>query len=392
MNLNGTETEITGISVNICNDTYLECNNDTNNITVFNSIAIYRTKEGKCIRIAGQFFNDKNYLTKINDELFKYNSTGDICKENENISFITTYEFRNTAGKGSVEYNKIPVPYSHMNEACDRTLEIYVNFESITDQLLIQKFFSNYHYFTGIVFVAAGVYLLVFAKYKKITKFLIGTIFGQIFSFTFGVGMVGIHYIHMEWGFFVVGLAIGGFLGYFSLGGSKLFRVILALTAGFIFGIIFFDIIFTHLCTRLSEILLTDTVIIFMSLFVLVLSLQHSFHYFYDSIIGSYLLVRGFCLLFKDVGKYARYRDLNLFLYLIGKNEIELAKYYYKESWPIYYVYIIIMFLIMGGSIFYYYLKLYNKDEEDIIEKDENAQKQLLKEKTTAGDDDKDLD
>ena len=196
----------------------------------------------------------------------------------------------------------------------------------------------------------------------------------------------------MEWAFFIIGLVIGLFLGYFCLGGSKLYRVILALTAGFIFGIIFFDIIFTHLCSRLSEILFTDTVIIFMSLFVLILTLQHSFHYFYDSIIGSYVFVRGICLLFKDVGKYARYRELNLLLYLIGKNEIELAKYYYNESWPIYYVYIIIMFLIMGGSIFYYYLKLYKKDEEDLSEKDENMQKELLKEKTTAGDDDKDLD
>ena len=388
MNLNG--ENINGISVNICNDTFLECNTGSNNITIFNSIAIYRTSKGECIRIAGQFFNDKNYLSKINDELLIYNSTGDICKEN--INFSTTYRFQNTLGTESVEYRDIVVPYSHMNEACDRTLKINVNFENIKDQLLIQKFFSNYNYFTGIVFLAAGVYLLVFAKFKKTTKFLISAIFGQIFTFTFGVGIFGIHYIHMEWAFFVVGLAIGGFLGYFCLGGSKLYRVILALTAGFIFGIIFFDIIFTHLCSRLSEILLTDTVIIFMSLFVLILTLQHSFHYFYDSIIGSYIFVRGICLLFKDAGKYARYRELNLLLYLIGKNEIELAKYYYQESWPIYYVYIIIMFLLMGGSIAYYYLKLYKKDEEDLIEKDEKMQKELLQERTTAGDDDKDLD
>jgi hypothetical protein len=388
MHLNS--SNIDGISVNICNDTFLECNTGEDNLTIFNSIAIYRTSKGECIRIAGQFFNDKNYLKKVNDELFIYNSTGDICRNN--INFSTLYKFQNTLGQESVQYRKIPVPYSHMNEACDRTLEINVNFDDITDQLLIQKFFSNYHYLTGIIFFAVGVYLLIFAKYKKITKFLNCIIFGEIFTFTFGVGIFGIHYIHMEWAFFIIGLVIGLFLGYFCLGGSKLYRVILALTAGFIFGIIFFDIIFTHLCSRLSEILFTDTVIIFMSLFVLILTLQHSFHYFYDSIIGSYIFVRGICLLFKDVGKYARYRELNLLLYLIGKNEIELAKYYYNESWPIYYVYIIIMFLIMGGSIFYYYLKLYKKDEEDLSEKDENMQKELLKEKTTAGDDDKDLD
>ena len=327
---------------------------------------------------------------KVNNSLFVYNSTGDICRNTRN--FTTSYQFINTSGSESVQYRKITVPDSYMNEKCDRQLEIYVNYERITDQLLIQKFFSDYHYFTGIIFIPVGIYLLAFAKYRKITKFLICAIFGEIFSFTFGVGIFGVHYIYMEIAFVIIGLVIGGFLGYFSLGGNRLYRVILALTCGFIFGLIFFDILFTHLCTRLSDVLLADTVIVFMSLFVLIICLQHSFHYFYDSIIGSYIFIRGLCLLIKDAGKYARYRELNLLLYIIGKNEIELAKYYYKESWPIYYVYTILMFVIMGGSFAYYYFKLYKKDEEYLNEKDEENQKQLLKDKTTAGDDDKDLE
>ena len=82
-------------------------------------------------------------------------------------------------------------------------------------------------------------------------------------------------------------------MGYFCLGGSRLFRVILALDCGYIFGLIFFDIFFTHLCTRLSEILLADTLIIFMSLSVVIMCLNHSLHYFYDSIIGSYISFLG---------------------------------------------------------------------------------------------------
>lgn len=388
MNLNG--ENIDGLTLNICNDTYLECREGDKNIILFNSIAIYRSSKGECIRMAGQFLNNNNYLTKVNDSLFVYKSTGDFCKNNTN--FTTLYKFKNTTGRESVEYMKIIVPYSHMNEACDRTLEINVNFASITDQLLIQKFFSNYHYVTGVLFILIGLYLLIFAKIKRITKFLISAIFGQIFTFTLGVGIIGLHYIYLEIPLVIVGLAIGGFLGYFCLGGNKLYRVILALTCGFIFGLIFFDVIFAHLCTRLSEILLTDTIIIFMSFFLLIICLQHSFHYFYDSIIGSYIFVRGFCLLIKDAGKYGRYRELNLFLYLIRKNEIEMAKYYYKESWPIYYVYTIIMFIVMGVSIVYYYLKLYQKDEEDLIQKDEEIQKNLLKDKTTVGEESDSLD
>ena len=195
----------------------------------------------------------------------------------------------------------------------------------------------------------------------------------------------------MEWAFFTTGLAIGGFVGYFCLGGSRLFRVILALDCGYIFGLIFFDIFFTHLCTRLSEILLADTLIIFMSLSVVIMCLNHSLHYFYDSIIGSYIFIRGLCCLIKDAGKYAGYRELNLLLYLISKNEIELAKYYYENSWPIYYIYIILMFAAMAASITYYFLKAYKKDDDYVKEKDDDAQKQLLKGQSTAVDEDKDL-
>lgn len=386
-----------GYTVNICNDTVITCKEENETIIMFNSTAIYRNKNGGCKRITGQFFNNHTYLKKVEkkNDTFTYVSKGDICKTDGNkvINYTTTYLIKNvTLGKESVGFMDLPVPDIHMKNICDITLEINANFESITDQLLVQKFFSDYYIATGIIFVILGGYLSFFAKYKKITKFVIGIICGELFVFTLFVGIIGIHYIHMEWAFLVAGLAVGGFLGYFCLGGSRLFRVVLALTSGYIFGLIVFDIIYAHLCTRLSQILLLDTIIIFMSLFVLVICLQHSFHYFYDSVTGGYLLVRGFCLLIKDAGKYARYRELNLYMYLIGKNEIEAARYYYEESWPIYYVYTIIMILIIGGSITYYALKLYKRDEDDIKEGDEKMQKQLMGERVTSFDDDKELD
>ena len=149
-----------------------------------------------------------------------YNTSGDFCKndtEGKPIYYSTSYVFNNIpSGQEKVEYH-IDVPYSHMIEECGRTIEIKVNFENVADQLLIQKFFSNYHIATGIIFFGVGLFLLVFAKRKKETKFILGIIFGEIFIFTFFVGMVGIHYKHMEWAFFITGLAIGGFLGYFML-------------------------------------------------------------------------------------------------------------------------------------------------------------------------------
>lgn len=283
------------------------------------------------------------------------------------------------------------IPNTDMSESCYRTLPIDVHYESITDQLLIQKFFSDYYIGTGIIFVILGVYLLAFAKYKKPTKFIISAICGQIVIFTFFVGLIGIHYIYMEWAFLIAGLALGGFLGYFCLGGMRLYRVVLAVTSGYIFGIMFFDIIFTHLCTRLSQILLFDTILIFMSLFLVIICLEHSFHFFFNSIIGSYIFIRGICCLIKDAGKYAGFRELNLLLYLIGKNEMELARYYYDNYWPIYYLYTILMFVFMAGSIVYYFFNAYKKDEDYLKEIDEKSQKQLLKDQSTAVDEDKEM-
>lgn len=377
---------ISGFSVNVCNDTVVKCQGENEEISMFNSTVIYRNKNGTCTRMAGPYFSEEDYLQKDGDS-FYFVSTGDYCRyfENEHQYFTTKYLFKDTKDeKDTIDFNHLLTPDANVKRNCYDTLEISVNYKKHTDYLLIQKFFSDYHYFTGVVFLIIGVYLLGFAQFKKITKFTVGVVFGEISSFTFGVGLIGIKYIHMEWAFFIIGLALGGFVGYFCLGGSRLYRVILAFTAGFIFGVIIFDVLFTHLISRLCQILLFDTIMIFMSLALLIIHLQHSFHYFYNSIIGSYILVRGFCLLIRDAGKYARYRELQLQIYMLTKNEVDMARHFYEELWPTYYVYTIIMFIVMGGSIVFYYFKLYNKDEEAQYEKEKEAQNKLLKDKTTS--------
>lgn len=377
---------IPGFSVNVCNDTVVKCQGENEEISMFNSTVIYRNQNGTCIRMAGPYFSEEDYLQKDGDS-FYFVSTGDYCRyfDNEHQYFTTKYLFKDTKDeKDTIDFNHLLTPDANVKRNCYDTLEISVNYKKHTDYLLIQKFFSDYHYFTGVVFLIIGVYLLGFAQFKKITKFTVGVVFGEISSFTFGVGLIGIKYIHMEWAFFIIGLALGGFVGYFCLGGSRLYRVILAFTAGFIFGVIIFDVLFTHLISRLCQILLFDTIMIFMSLALLIIHLQHSFHYFYNSIIGSYILVRGFCLLIRDAGKYARYRELQLQIYMLTKNEVDMARHFYEELWPTYYVYTIIMFIVMGGSIVFYYFKLYNKDEEAQYEKEKEAQNKLLKDKTTS--------
>ena len=123
---------------------------------MYNYTAIYRSNTS-CVRVANKFFNDENYLelTQKRDgknlEKFVIKSDGDKCNSTHN--FTLSYLFSDPgSGRESVNYDKMDIPDRFMTEECDRKLEITVKYESITDQLLIQKFFSNYHIATGIIF------------------------------------------------------------------------------------------------------------------------------------------------------------------------------------------------------------------------------------------------
>ena len=362
----------------------------------FDSSFIYRDKEGYCTKLAGSFFkNEKiskkqNYLVDEGNDKFEFVSTaGDKCGDS---NFVTTYTFINDEAENSdVQYKKIVPNVMHNNE-CSRTVDIKTNFGKSVEYLILQRIFNDYWALTGIVFLIIGIYLMILAQNKKATKFVICIIFGEIFAFSIACGIIGINNKHMEWSIFAVGIFFGGFLGYFCLEKNKLFRGVLSITAGFIFGLIMFDIMFLHQNYQYAGILLTDSVLIFMGLWFSFIYLLPEFHYYCDSIIGSYVFIRGISILLQKLGKFGRYRELQLTLYLINRFEFEYANFFYKERWPIYLVFVFFMIAFMIVSMLYYYFKAVGKDEDEEDEKEEkNPEEKLIgAQKTTSTDDNMD--
>lgn len=271
-----------------------------------------------------------------------------------------------------------------IEDYCSYTIEVNIDFDDNKDYLPIQKFINDFWIFTGIVFLLIGLYLIILARNKKGTKMIISVTCGQIISFTIACGIFGIKIQYMEWVIFVVGLIIGGFFGYFTQEDNKLFRTILSLTAGFIFGILNFDILFLHKNYQIAPILLFNCIIIFMMISFISIYLLPEYHYFCDSIIGSYVFIRGISILFQKIGKNCRYRELQLYLYLVNNLELDYADYLYDEQWPSYYVYDIFIFLFMGVSMFYYFMKAVGKDDEEDEEEEKDQDKKLIGEKSTA--------
>ena len=301
---------------------------------------------------------------------------GDEC--HNNINYTTKFEFNNIKDneKEALNVFELHDPNAMNEGACEYTIKVNINFDNSIEHLLVQKFFNDYWIITGIVFFIIGLYLMILAQNKKATKFVVGIIFGEITLFTIVCGFFSIKLNYMEWCIFPVGLVFGGFIGYFCLGGNKLFKAILSITAGYIFGLISFDIIFLHKNYQLAEVLLTDSILIFVGFYFILIYLLPDYHYFCDSIIRSYIFIRGISILLHKLGKYARFRELQLMLYLINSFEFDYAKYYYEEEWPIYFVYDIFILLFMGASMFYYYVKAVGRDEDDYEEEKEEKNKE----------------
>ena len=304
---------------------------------------------------------------------------GDQCTDN--IHYNMTYMFWDSKfykQTDRVEFQKLDVPDPKLGRTgCERTLNIYADFEDSTEYLLIQRFMNDYWYFTGPVFFILGIYLMILATNTIATKFVISVIFGEILTFTIACGMFGLSYKYLEWILFVVGIILGIFIGYFSFNGYKLFKTILSITAGYILGIIVFDIIFLYGKFQLSEILLTDSILVFIGMAVVSIHLAPDYHYLCDSIVGGYLFIRGLTILMQYTGRYGRYRELQLILYLINNLEFSLAQYCFTNYWPIYYVYDIFIILFISVSMFYYIVRAVGKDEEE-EENEKNPEEKLI--------------
>ena len=363
------------------------------NETFYDSSVIYRDGDGYCTKVSGKFYTNEsnNYLTYENENQFSYLSTlGDKCGENDN--YKVKYIFNNKKDTEQVKYNNLKNPDKSMRDSCIRTIEIYIDFERSKEHLLIQKFFNDYWIFTGIMFFIIGIYLMILAKNKKATKFTVSIVFGEIFSFTVGCGIFGLNVQYMEWALFSTGLILGGFIGYFCLGGNRLFRAILAITAGFILGVIMFDFIFCHQSYQISELFLTDSILIFITLSIVTIYLVPDYHYFFDSIIGSYIFIRGISILLHKLGKYARFREIQLMLYLLNRYELDYAKYYMKEKWPVYFIYDIFMLIFMGVSMLYYFTKTVGRDDDEEEEKDKSNEENLIGNKKSTATDEGELE
>ena len=305
---------------------------------------------------------------------------GDKCGDsNYKVIYYFNNVDKNKENEQPVNYKDLNLPNKTNEEDCLRKIEININFDDYIEYLLIQRFINDYWIFTGIVFLIIGVYLMILAKNKRSTKFIISIIFGEMFSFSIACGLLGINNKYMEWCFFPVGLVLGYIIGFFSLKGNRLFHSILSITAGYIFGIIIFDFIFCHQNYKYAQILLADNILVFTGLFFVCIYLAPGYHYYCNSIIGSYIFVRGITILCQKLGKYARFRELQLILYLLNKYELDYAIYYYEEHWPIYYVYDIIIVLFMGLSILYYKFRIIGNhfDDENNEENEENLEENL---------------
>lgn len=383
-----------GFSLNLCNDTVLLCReNQTTNELNFDSSLIYRESDGKCTKLTGTFYkndekNYKNYLFYHYDKNEKNEVIEYISPQGENcfndINYTTKFIFHNKEGDTEVKYQELAFRKYLVEDYCSYTIEINIDFDDNKDYLPIQRFISDFWVFTGIIFLIIGLYLIILAKNKKATKIVISVTCGQIVAFGIASGVFGIKIQYMEWIIFVVGLIIGGFFGYFTQEDNKLYRAILSLTAGLIFGIINFDILFLHQNYQIAQVLLFNSIIIFMMIFFISIYLLPEYHYFCDSIIGSYIFIRGISILLHKVGKNSRYRELQLYLYLINNFELDYAEYLNDEQWPTYYVYDIFIFLFMGVSMFFYFVKAVGKDDDEDEEEEKDQDKKLIGEKSTA--------
>ena len=402
-----------GWIINICNDTVAEClnisENDTNanisnsqKVLISDSLMIYRDRDYKCRRATGGFFDQKNstnltYHKDFKNFWFEYHPPeGDKCGDNDRYRTVIKFTHNRNDNKAVVHYKGIEILSDINTYGCDRNLNIELNLET-PEYLLIQIMLNNYYLVTGFIFLIVGIFLMFLAKNKKAIKFIIGCIFAEILSFSIGCGIFGLSIKYMELVLAFVGIFVGCFIGYFCLGGNKLFKVILSITAGFIFGLFFFDIAFVSGNYQLTVVLLINTILIFIGLFIVVVQFLPNFHVFYDSVIGSYIFVRGMSVLLYKIGGKVRYRELQIILFLVNRHEYQYAEYFYQNKWKYYWVYDIFIFIFMGVSIYYYVVKLYGRDDyEEKDEEEENPEEKLIggvnSTKIDEGEDDKPLE
>lgn len=230
---------------------------------------------------------------------------------------------------------------------------IEINFDDITKHLLIQRVFNNYNIITGILFLLTGVFLCFFGFYQDMAKILVCIIFGELITFLIVVLFVGVDIIYIEFLLIFIGVTIGIILSYFSLVYSQVYKIIIGVTSGTIFGIYLVDILFISNDSLLIYSILIDTIIISSISFIVIVRVLKKYYIFLNAVIGGYILIRGLSiLLFKTL----RYRELQIIVYFMNRNEWE---YFQKNNsdWALYWIYDILIASCIILSIFFYYFQ-----------------------------------
>lgn len=232
-------------------------------------------------------------------------------------------------------------------------MTVQVNFDGITRHLLIQRVFNNYYIITGIIFLIIGIILCFFGTFDVLPIISVCMIFGQMISFFVFEIIIGINKKWFEFLYIAIGILIGGLSIFLSAKNHNIFKSILGITSGIIFGIYIAEIFIFSSSFILIYSVFLDTLLISIVSFLIIVRIIKKYYTFLYSLIGGYILVRGLSIL---LFKWLRYRELQIILYFIDRNEWEYIINNSKDDlWNSYYIYdILILVFIVISMIFYW--------------------------------------
>jgi len=232
-------------------------------------------------------------------------------------------------------------------------MTVQVNFDGITRHLLIQRVFNNYYIITGIIFLIIGIILCFFGSFDVLPVISVCMIFGQIISFFVFEIIIRINKKWFEFLYIAIGILIGGLSIFLSAKNYNIYKSILGITSGIIFGIYIAEIFIFSSSFILIYSVFLDTLLISIVSFLIIVRIIKKYYTFLYSLIGGYIVVRGLSTL---LFKWLRYRELQIILYFIDRNEWEYIINNSKDDlWNSYYIYdILILVFIVISMIFYW--------------------------------------
>ena len=374
--------------INFCNDTnYTKYKEDNNTDSAYNSQIVY-SEEKKNYVFTGGFFKqkDKGHKLKLikEDGKYSYNATlGEICTTNISQNYRTRIVFE----EGKVTDTEYVDIYHLPNKNnCENDLNVYFDLDYSKDYLILQKVLNDGYIFTSIIFILLGIYLCFLTSINlPLTKVIISLVFGQIIMFTIEILFVGNSsalkgYLYIL--ILIIGLLVGGVIGFLSCLYDKFYLIILSFSSGFVNAIFVFDICFIGSNCALTPIILIDVILIFTISFIALIRIVPKNYIYYPPVIGSYTLIRGISLIIYNAsGKYG-YRDLQLLLFLTTLNENDFLDEFLKNDFKYFWVYIIFICLILILSEIIAYLidkkmeekDFYDDEEEEKEEKEESEE------------------